>query len=62
MSITNEAKPTTTLANSTRISIGETWASIPYTWAGETRAWDDCISLIDNASKVSSSMTNISKP
>jgi len=62
MSITNQSKPTTSLANADRVSIAETWATIPTTWATETRTWADCISLIDNASKVSSNMTNISKP
>lgn len=62
MSITNQSKPTTSLANTTRVSIGETWDSIPTTWNTETRTWDDCISLIDNASRVSSSMVNASKP
>ena len=50
------------MANATKINIGETWASILTTWASETRTWGDMASLIDNITKQSSSITNISKP
>lgn len=62
MSITNQAKPTTSLTNTTRINIGETWASILTTWATETRTWADMASLIDNISKPTTSFSNIAKP
>lgn len=60
--MTNDSKPTTTLTNSSKVSFGETWGAIQTTWASETRTWADCISLIDNTSRTSSSITNIAKP
>jgi hypothetical protein len=51
MSITNQAKPTTSLSNATKINIGETWASITTTWATEARTWADMASIIDNVNK-----------
>jgi len=62
MSITNETKPTTSLTNSTRINIGETWGSDLNTWAAELRTWAATISIITNSARISSSMTNIAKP
>ena len=62
MSITNISKPTTTLANSTKINIGEVWNTDSFTWATESRTWDDMQSLIDNITKNSSSLTNIARP
>lgn len=52
MVLINQNKPSTTLTNSTKINIGETWGSILTTWATETRTWDDTVSLIDNVSRV----------
>jgi hypothetical protein len=48
MAIVNQSKPTTSLTNTSRISIGETWSSIPTTWATETRTWAMLVSLITN--------------
>lgn len=62
MAIANVTKPTTSLTNTTKVSIGETWASILTTWATDTRTWDDCVSLIDNLSRTTSTITNVSKP
>jgi len=62
MSITNETKPTTSLTNSTRINIGETWGSDLNQWQNESRTWDATISIIVNSSKQSSSITNLAKP
>jgi hypothetical protein len=50
------------LNNSSKASSAELWSSISTTWASETRTWADCISLIDNNSKPSTSITNTSKP
>lgn len=61
MAITNINRPTTSLSNPTKVSGAETWATIPTTWATETRTWLDCISLFENPTKVSSSITNVSK-
>jgi hypothetical protein len=57
----NVSKPTTSYSNSTKVSIGETWGSIPTTWETETRTWLEASQLIDNVTKQSSSITNISK-
>ena len=62
MTIVNTAKPTTSVANLARPADGETWASILTTWASETQAWLATSSFLDNAARVSSSMTNIAKP
>jgi hypothetical protein len=62
MAITNTAKPTTSIANIAKVSFAELWSTITTTWASETRTWADCISLIDNTTKVSASITNIAKP
>jgi len=62
MSITNQAKPTTSLTNATRVNIGETWTTNPYTWALETRKWEELVSLITNSDRDSSSLTNVNKP
>lgn len=62
MAIVNSDKPTTTLSNTTKVSIGETWATITTSWASETRTWLDVSQLFDNITKQSSSMTNVAKP
>lgn len=62
MAIANLPKPSSSMANQTKINIGETWASITTTWASETRTWADMASLIDNITKQSSSITNIARP
>lgn len=51
MALTNTAKPTTSLTNASKVSFGETWATITTTWASEIRTWLDTISLIDNTAK-----------
>lgn len=51
MSLTNTSKPTTTLANTSRVSFAELWSTITTTWASETRTWADTVSLIDNTTR-----------
>lgn len=51
----NTSKPTTSIGNSSKISIGETWGSILTTWASETRTWLAVSQLISNVSKVTQS-------
>lgn len=46
----NQSKPTTSLLNSAKVSIGETWDSIITTWATETRTWEAVSKLITNVS------------
>lgn len=58
----NTSKPTTTFTNTARIGNAELWSTITSTWASETRTWIGCVSLVTNATKQSSSMTNIAKP
>ena len=48
MPLTNLPKPTTSFANLTKVSFGETWGTIPSTWASETRSWLDTVSLFTN--------------
>jgi hypothetical protein len=58
----NQDKPTTSFLNATKTPTGETWGSILTTWATETQTWGDTASFIDNTTKISSSISNISKP
>ena len=53
--ITNTAKPTTTLANASKVSIGETWATITTSWTTETRSWLAVSQLFVNIPKVTQS-------
>lgn len=62
MTITNESRPSTTIANQTKGSVGETWATISTTWASETRTWLAVSQLLTNAAKQSSTITNVSRP
>lgn len=62
MSITNISKPIPSLTNTTKVSSAELWSTITTTWASETRTWAETISLLDNVSKPSTSITNIAKP
>ena len=58
----NTSKPSTSLTNTSRVSVGETWATITTTWATETRTWLEVSQLFTNTSRQSSSITNTSKP
>ena len=62
MAISNTSKPTTTLSNTDKVSIGTTWNSILTTWNSETQTWLEASQLIDNISRVTSTFTNTSKP
>ena len=62
MALTNVSKPTTSFTNIARVTFAELWSTITTTWASETRTWDDTASLIDNISRVATSITNTSKP
>jgi hypothetical protein len=62
MPITNTPKPIPSIANSSKVSTGETWGSIETTWASETRTWLAVSQLISNVVRQSSSITNILKP
>lgn len=62
MALVNVAKPVTALVNAIKASFGETWMTIPTTWASETRTWSATGSLFGNISKSSTSITNVTKP
>ena len=62
MSITNQSKPTSSISNSTKINIGEVWNTDLNTWNAESRTWNDMQSKINNSTKITSSITNQSKP
>ena len=47
----NQDKPTPSVSNSAKISIGETWDTIDTTWDTEIRTWDEVSKLIDNTSR-----------
>lgn len=58
----NVDKPTTSLANQSKVSVGETWGSIMTSWATETRTWQEVSQLLTNIAKTVSSMINQAKP
>lgn len=62
MAIVNVSKPNSSIANQTKINIGETWGSNSNQWQNESRTWAETASIIDNVNRVSSSITNVSKP
>lgn len=62
MSITNQSRPNSSVINSAKVATGETWATIETTYATETRTWLDMASLLINTNRVSSSITNVTKP
>lgn len=51
MTLANISKPSSSLANVTKVSIGLTWADITTTWATETRTWLAISQLFTNTSK-----------
>ena len=58
----NTLRPSSSMSNTARIASYETWATIITTWASETRTWAECQSLMNNITKITSSMTNTAKP
>lgn len=62
MAITNISKPISSMSNEVRINIGLVWNADTLQWQNESRTWDDTVSLVDNISKVSTSIINTSKP
>jgi len=62
MALVNTSKPTTSFANLTKINIGLVWSADLLAWSAETRTWGDTASVIDNITKVTSTLSNISKP
>ena len=58
----NDSRPSSSMINSTKVSIGETWGTITTTWANETRTWLEASQLIDNTSKPTTVIENIPKP
>lgn len=46
------------MINLDKIQSYETWASIATTWASEVRTWAECQTIIDNTTRVSSTITN----
>lgn len=50
------------MINTSKVSVGETWATIESTWASETRTWLAVSQLFTNPDKPSTSITNTSKP
>lgn len=51
MAITNISKPSSSISNSTKVSHGETWATITTSWATETRTWASVSQLLSNIIK-----------
>ena len=58
----NQDKISSSISNSTRVNIGETWNTDLNTWNGESITWDRTVSIINNTTKVSSSMANVDRP
>jgi hypothetical protein len=62
MTIVNTSKPSTSLANATKVVNYETWDSNTTTFDTETRTWDEMGTIWANQSKPSTSIANQSKP
>ncbi len=62
MSFVNTTKPSGSITNMSKVSIGETWGSITTSWASETRTWQMASQLFANVSKVVSTIVNTIKP
>lgn len=62
MAITNVSKPSTSLLNTARPDTGLIWSEATMTWVAQTDTWGESGSLIDNSSRISSSITNQAKP
>jgi hypothetical protein len=62
MALINQSKPTTSIGNSTKVSVGITWASIATTWATETKTWGLISMLLANITKISSTISNVVRP
>jgi len=62
MAITNQSRISSSIANQTKINIGEVWDTNLFTWANESRTWDAMTSIIGNVSRVTSSISNVAKP
>ena len=58
----NTDKPTTSFSNITKINIGLVWGADLLQWQNESRTWGETVSVIDNITKISSSITNNAKP
>jgi hypothetical protein len=52
MAITNISKPSSSIANQTKINIGESWDSNTSSWDTETRSWNEMASLLENVARV----------
>ena len=50
------------MTNTSKVSVGETWATVSTTWATETRTWLAVSQLFGNTAKPTTSITNESKP
>ena len=62
MAIVNQSRISSSIANQTKINIGEVWDTNSFTWANESRTWDAMASIIGNVSRVTSSISNVAKP
>lgn len=62
MAIVNTSRPTSSMSNTSKVSIGETWGTVTTIWANETRTWLAISQLITNGTRQSSSITNVAKP
>lgn len=62
MAIVNVSKPSSSIANQTKINIGLVWDAALMTWSAASFTWDSTASVVGNVTKISSSITNIARP
>lgn len=62
MAIVNQSKPSSSMANQSKVNIGEIWNTDLNQWQNESRTWDDMASIINNITKISSTITNVARP
>jgi hypothetical protein len=59
--ITNIARPSSSMINSSKVIGGETWDTNTNTWDEETRTWDASGTLWTNGTRPTTTITNITK-
>lgn len=50
------------MTNVTKVNNADLWSTITSTWGSEPRTWLECVSTMDNTTKVTPTITNTAKP
>lgn len=58
----NQSRPSTSITNSSAPYEGESWDSDLNTWNNETRTWLETGEVMDNTTRPTTSITNLTRP